>query len=90
VNVARLLFARYVLNAKVLDGVLFGQPLPTRTAGESVFVKSIHFNWGRCVGTSTDGARAVTGKRKGAVAPTQIVIRKQNRLAVFLIKVITL
>ncbi|KAH1187637.1 hypothetical protein KIL84_020386 [Mauremys mutica] len=79
VNLANLLlFVRYELNNEVYDEILFCQPMPTHTTEEAIFkvindfIKNNDLNWSR-VGISTDGARAMIGSKKGAVACIQAV-----------------
>ncbi|KAG6936315.1 zinc finger BED-type containing 5 [Chelydra serpentina] len=74
-----LLFVRYELNNEVHDDILFCQPIPIHTTGEAIFkvtdnfIKNNDLDWSRCVGISTDGARAMTGSKKGVVARIQAV-----------------
>jgi hypothetical protein len=83
-DTVNLLFVRYELNGEDHDDVLFCQPFPTRASGVDIFkviddfIKDSHLDWGRCVGTSTDGARAVTGGQKGAVARNQAVTQEEK------------
>uniref|UniRef100_A0A8C3T3X3 DUF4371 domain-containing protein n=1 Tax=Chelydra serpentina TaxID=8475 RepID=A0A8C3T3X3_CHESE len=68
-----------ILNNEVHDDILFCQPIPTHTTGEAIFkviddfIKNNYLNWSRCVGISTDGARAMIGSKKGVVAHIQTV-----------------
>jgi hypothetical protein len=74
------LFVRNEINGEVHDGVLSCQPLPTRATGEAIFevindfVKDSHLDWGRCVGISTDGARAMPEAKNGVIARVQAVV----------------
>ncbi|CAM5127209.1 unnamed protein product, partial [Natator depressus] len=69
----------YELNNEVHNNILFCQPIPTRTTGEATFkaiddfIKNNDLDWSRCVGISTDGARAMIGSKKGVVACIQAV-----------------
>ncbi|KAG6932310.1 zinc finger BED-type containing 5 [Chelydra serpentina] len=80
VNLANLLlFVRYELNNEVHDDILFCQPIPIHTTGKVIFkviddfIKNNYLDWSRCVGISTDGARAMIGSKKGVVAHIQAV-----------------
>jgi hypothetical protein len=58
----------------VYEDLLFCQPLEGRTTGEDIFVKFNDFfianelSWNNCVGMCTDGAAALTGKKKVLLA----------------------
>ncbi|XP_065279750.1 zinc finger BED domain-containing protein 5-like [Emys orbicularis] len=80
VNLSNLLFfVRYELNNEVHDDILLCQPMPTHITGEAIFkvivdfIKNSDLDWSRCVGISTDGARAMIGLKKGVVACIQAV-----------------
>jgi hypothetical protein len=61
------------LNGEDHGDILFCQPLRKIRAGQAIFkviddfIKASHLDWGRYVRISTDGARAMTGARKGVV-----------------------
>ena len=80
-NEANLLcFVRYIYCGEVHDEFLFCRPLPTNTTGEAIFNVADDFivqnklSWSRCVGISTDGATAMTGKLRGLVSRVQSIV----------------
>jgi hypothetical protein len=68
-----LVYVRNVYGGSIKEDILFCKPLQTRTNGEDIFkvldsfVKSNGLWWSRCVGISTDGANAMTGRHSGVV-----------------------
>lgn len=74
-NLANLLvYVRYLFENTVHEDFLFCRPLVTHSTGEDIFNLMDSFfrvhevDWARCVGICTDGAKAMTGRHKGAVA----------------------
>jgi hypothetical protein len=65
---------RYCFENRVCEDLLFYQPLEGRTIGEDIFVKLNEFylanevSWNNCVRVCTDGAAAMTGRKK-ALSP---------------------
>jgi hypothetical protein len=65
---------RYCFENRVHEDLLFCQPLAGRNTGEEIFIKLNEFfivnelSWNNCVGVCTDGAVAMTGKKKGLLA----------------------
>uniref|UniRef100_A0AAR2IY92 DUF4371 domain-containing protein n=1 Tax=Pygocentrus nattereri TaxID=42514 RepID=A0AAR2IY92_PYGNA len=61
-----LVFVRYEHNHEIFEDILFCKPLPTKTTAEVIFdilnayIVSNGIEWSKCVGVSTDGARAMT------------------------------
>lgn len=74
-----LVYVRYECNTEFYDDLLFCRPVPTNTTGEAVFqvidtfIKESDLDWSRCVGISTDGARAMVGSNKGVVTRIRAV-----------------
>ncbi len=74
-----LVYVRYECNTDFHEDILFCRPVPTRTTGEAVFkviddfIKDNGLDWSRCVGISTDGARAMVGSLKGVVTRIRAV-----------------
>ena len=70
-NANLLAFIRYEFDNKIQEDLLFCQSLPTRTTAEAMFNSLNHFitkngmEWSKCIGISTDGARAVSGRING-------------------------
>ncbi|XP_068203764.1 zinc finger BED domain-containing protein 5-like [Palaemon carinicauda] len=80
-NEANLLcFVSYIYCGEVHDEFLFCRPLPTNTTGEAIFNVANDFivqnelSWSRCVGISTDGATAMTGKLRGLESRVQSIV----------------
>jgi hypothetical protein len=73
-NLQLLTYLRYCFENRVQKDLLFCQPLEGRPTGEDIFVKLNGFfianelSWNDCVGVCTDGAAAMTGKKKGLLA----------------------
>ncbi|XP_057184698.1 zinc finger BED domain-containing protein 5 [Triplophysa rosa] len=74
-NLSNLLaFVRYVHNGQLQEDFLFCKPLPGQSTAQAIFdilnafIVSNGIDWSKCVGLSTDGARAMTGHRNGLVA----------------------
>lgn len=71
---------RYIYCWGVHDEFLFCRPLPTNTTGEAIFnvvddfIVQNKLDWSRCVGISTDGATAMTGRLKGLVSRVQRIV----------------
>ncbi|CAL9694137.1 unnamed protein product [Knipowitschia caucasica] len=68
-----LAFVRYEHDGDIHEDFLFCKPLPSNTTGEAVFeaindfMVSNEIDWAKCVGLSTDGARAMVGRLTGVV-----------------------
>ncbi|XP_028314934.1 zinc finger BED domain-containing protein 5 [Gouania willdenowi] len=68
-----LAFVRYEHNGEIHEEFLFCKPLRSNTTAEAVFEVMNEFmvaneiEWGKCVGLSTDGARAMVGRLSGVV-----------------------
>ena len=62
-----LAFVRFETSESVEEEMLFCKPLPTRTTGADIFncldgfMKENEIDWSKCVGVTTDGARAMSG-----------------------------
>lgn len=60
---------RYVHNGELQEDFLFCKSLPTQSTAEAIFdilkafIVSNGIDWSKCVGLSTDGARAMVGHR---------------------------
>ncbi|XP_026093452.1 zinc finger BED domain-containing protein 5-like [Carassius auratus] len=74
-NLSNLLaFVRYVHNGELQEDFLFCKPLPAQSTAQAIFdilnafIVSNGIDWSKCVGLSTDGARAMVGHRNGVVA----------------------
>ncbi len=69
-----LVFIRYVWENKINEDVLGCFILPERTTGAEIFdvinrfMTSKGLSWENCIGICTDGAKAMTGSRKGFIA----------------------
>ncbi|XP_058261614.1 zinc finger BED domain-containing protein 5-like isoform X2 [Hemibagrus wyckioides] len=79
-NLSNLLaFVRYVHNGELQEEFLFCKPLPAQTTAEAIFdilnafIDSNGIDWSKCVGLSTDGARAMVGHRNGVAARVKTV-----------------
>lgn len=79
-NVSNLLaYIRYEKNGEIKEDLLFCRPLPTRSTAEAIFdilnafVVSNGIEWSKCVGVSTDGARAMLGQHSGVVSRVKAV-----------------
>lgn len=74
-----LAYVRYENNSEVKEEFLFSRSLPTRSTAEAIFdilntfIISNGIDWSKCVGLSTDGARAIMGKHSGDVRGVQAV-----------------
>lgn len=74
-----LAFGRFELNGNIEEEMLFCQSLPTKTTGEEIFksvdnfIKENEVDWSKCVGLTTDGARAMSGIHTGLVAKVRLV-----------------
>lgn len=78
-NANLLCFVRFNFNGSVEEEMLFCQPLKTRTTGQDIFdsldsfIRENGINWSKCVGLTTDGARAMSGKYTGLRAKVKEV-----------------
>lgn len=69
-----LAFVRFELNGNIEEEMLFCHSLPTKTTGEEIFksvdsfIKKNGVDWSKCVGLTTDGARAMSGVYTGLIA----------------------
>jgi hypothetical protein len=60
--------------------------LPIHTTGEAIFevigdfIRDSHLDWGRCAGISTDGARAMTGAKKGVALSQAVALETKSNL----------
>lgn len=78
-NANLVAFVRYEHENKVCEDFLFCESLPLHTTAEALFdvvndfVTKNNLQWEKCVGISTDGAKAMSGKHKGLVARIQNV-----------------
>lgn len=79
-NLSNLLaFVRYVHNGELQEDFLFCKPLPAQSTAQAIFdilnafIVSNGIDWSKCVGLSTDGARAMVGHRNGVVARVKTV-----------------
>ncbi len=68
-----LTFVRYECDGEIEDNFLFCRPLHSNATAETIFdilnffIISNDINWSKCVGLSTDGARAMMGRHSGVV-----------------------
>ena len=68
-----LAFVRYEYDGEVHEDFLFCKQLPSHTTAETIFdtlnefMVSNEIDWEKCVGLSTDGARAMVGRLTGVV-----------------------
>ena len=68
-----LAFVRYEHDGEIHEDVLFCKHLPSHTTAETIFetlngfMVSNEIDWTKCVGLSTDGARAMVGRLTGVV-----------------------
>ena len=75
-----LAFIRYEFDGTICEDFLFCQSLPTHTTGGCIFnslnnfITANEIGWSKCVGVSTDGAPAMTGKYKGLEAKIQAIV----------------
>ena len=73
-NANLLVFIRYEFDNKIQEYLLFCHSLPTRITAEALFNSLNNFitkneiEWSKCIGISTDGARAMSGRINGLVA----------------------
>ena len=78
-NANLLTFIRYEFENTIHEDLLFCSILPTHANAESIFAVLNTFmtenglNWEQCVGLTTDGARALSGKYKGLIARVKTV-----------------
>lgn len=78
-NANLLAFVRFETNESVEEEMLFCRPLPTSTTGADIFncldgfMKENEIDWSKCVGVTTDGARAMSGKYSGLAAKIKAV-----------------
>lgn len=78
-NANLLCFVRFNYNESVKEEMLFCQPLKTSTTGQDIFdsldsfIRKNGIDWSKCVGLTTDGARAMSGKYTGLVAKVKEV-----------------
>jgi len=74
-----LCFVRFNFNGSVEEEMLFCHTLNTTTTGQDIFdsldrfIRENGINWSKCVGLTTDGARAMSGKYKGLVSKVKEV-----------------
>lgn len=74
-----LCFVRFNFNGSVAEEMLFCHTLKTTTTGQDIFdsldsfIRENGINWFKCVGLTTDGARAMSGKYKGLVSKVKEV-----------------
>ncbi|KAL4154130.1 hypothetical protein QTP88_001963 [Uroleucon formosanum] len=74
-----LAFVRFELNGNIEEEMLFCQSLSTKTTGEEIFksvdsfIKENEVDWSKCVGLTTDGARAMSGIHTGLIARVRSV-----------------
>lgn len=74
-----LAFVRFELNGNIEEEMLFCQSLSTKTTGEEIFksvdsfIKENEVDWLKCVGLTTDGARAMSGIHTGLIARVRSV-----------------
>lgn len=74
-----LAFVRFEFNGNIEEEMLFCQSLPTKTTGEEIFKSLDNFltenevDWSKCVGLTTDGARAMSGIHTGLIAKVKSV-----------------
>ncbi|XP_046684915.1 zinc finger BED domain-containing protein 5-like [Homalodisca vitripennis] len=78
-NANLLCFVRFNLNGSVEEDILFCHSLKTSTTGQDIFnsldsfIREHGINWSKCVGLTTDGARAMSGKYTGLVGKVKEV-----------------
>lgn len=78
-NANLLAFVRFELNGSVEEEMLFCKSLPTSTTSEEIFkcldgfMVENQIDWSKCVGLTTDGARAMSGKYTGLAARVKAV-----------------
>lgn len=74
-----LAFVRYEINGSIEEELLFCKSLPSTTTGEDIFkcldnfIKDNAIDWSKCVGLTTDGAGAMSGKFRGLIAKIRVV-----------------
>lgn len=77
-----LAFVRFELNGNIEEEMLFCQSLLTKTTDEEIFkfvdslirkIKENDIDWSKCVGLTTDGARAMSGVDTGLIARVRSV-----------------
>lgn len=77
-----LVYVRHILDGDLQEQFLCSRDLPTTTKAEDIFnsvdlyLSSVGLSWEYCVGITTDGAAAMTGKHSGVVK--QILERAPN------------
>uniref|UniRef100_K7F206 Uncharacterized protein n=1 Tax=Pelodiscus sinensis TaxID=13735 RepID=K7F206_PELSI len=73
-------FVRYDYESSIQDDLLFCKPLPTRTTAADIFklindfIIQSDIDWKKCVGLSSDGARAMAGSCTGLVLQIRAVV----------------
>ncbi len=74
-----LAFVRFELNGNIEEEMLFCHYLPSTTTAEEIFKSLDNFitenelDWSKCVGLTTDGARAMSGSHTGLIARVRAV-----------------
>lgn len=85
-----LCFVRYDYNDCIHENVLFCNPLPSNTTGESLFkafveaTELFEIDWNKCVSICSDGARALTGKNSGLITRLKTLIPNAQWVHCFL------
>jgi hypothetical protein len=72
-----LCYVRYEFEGKIIEDLLFCRSLTHTTAEEmynslNEFLTSSGIQWSKCIGISTDGARAMSGRLTGLIATLQL------------------
>jgi len=74
-----LAFVRFELNGNIEEEMLFCQSLSTKTTDEEIFksvdsfIKENEVDWSKCVGLTTNRARAMSGIHTGLIARVRSV-----------------